>query len=187
VRWRDSGDKAKIRAWCRELVTRLEPILYELAIPNEYECATRFKVPLTIPGLDGAPRQILLTGEMDLLTWRSRGVPLAVWDLKATEDTSYWRKTSGQLTFYEIAVWGMTGHWPEVSGLIQPMCPEQVPQFWFTAEHRRQMFVTICDVAADIWSKNLPPKADSAGCDRCSVKQACPKFSHGRGRVALGG
>lgn len=183
VKWRDSQDRAKLRAWCKDLVTRLEPILYELVIPYEYEVAARFKVPLTIPGLDGAPRKILLTGEMDLLTWRPARVPRAIWDLKATEDTSYWRKVAGQITFYEIAVWGMTGQWPEVSGLIQPMCPEQVPRFSFGAEERRQMFVTICNVAADIWSKNLPPKADPAGCDRCPVKQACPKFAHGRGRM----
>lgn len=183
VKWRDGQDKAKIRAWCRELVTRLEPILFELVIPYEYESHVRFKVPLIIPGLDGAPRQILLAGEMDLLTWRRKDVPLAIRDLKATEDPGYWRKVTGQLVFYEIAVWGMTGLWPEESGLIQPMCPERVLPFYFDAELRRQMFVAICQVAADIWSRNLPPKADPAGCDRCPVKAACPKFALGRGRV----
>jgi PD-(D/E)XK nuclease superfamily len=187
VKWRDAGDKAMIREWCRECVTRLEPILYELVIPHEYESAVRFTVPLTIPGLDGAPRQVQLAGEMDLRTWRPGKVPLSVDDLKATEDTSYWRKTSGQLVFYEIACYGMTGRWPEVSRLIQPMCPEQVISFSFTAEDRRQMFVTICSVAADIWSKNLPPKSSSAGCDRCPVRHGCVKFSHGRGRVPLAG
>lgn len=183
VKWRDAGDKPQARAWCKDLVTRLEPILYELVIPYEYEVAVRFKVPLTIPGLNGEPRKILLAGEMDLLTWRAPKTPLAVRDLKATEDTSYWRKVSGQLVFYEIAVFGMTGKWPEVSSLIQPMCPDQVPEFRFGDEERRQMFVTICNVAADIWAKNLPPKADAAGCDRCPVKPACPKFAVGRGRV----
>lgn len=189
VKWRDTGDRAKLRAWCKELVTRLEPILLEEVIPYEYEVATRFKVPLTIPGLDGNPRKILLTGEMDLLTWREKGLPRAVQDLKATEDNSYWRKVSGQLTFYEIAVWGMCGKWPEFSGLIQPMCDEPTPKFWFgtdPADPRRQMFVTICNVAADIWRKDLPPKADAAGCSYCPVKQACPKFAVGRGRVPAG-
>ena len=81
----------------------------------------------------------------------------------------------------------MTGAWPEVSGLIQPMCPEQVLRFYFTPEHRREMFVTICQVAADIWAGNLPPKADNHGCDWCAVKAACPKYAHGRGRVPLAG
>lgn len=187
VKWRDSGaDKAKVRAWCKELVIRLEPILFDLIIPHAYEPHSRFRVPLTVPYLDGTPRQILLTGETDLRTWHPDKRPLAVWDLKGTEDTSYWRKVTGQLVFYEIATWGMTGTWPEVSGLIQPMCPEQVLPFYFTAEHRRQMFVTICDVANDIWRKNLPPKSSSDGCSQCSVHAACPKFAHSRGRVPLG-
>ena len=108
-------------------------------------------------------------------------------DLKATEDTSYWRKVTGQLLFYEIATWGMTGHWPEVSRLIQPMCSEPYLEFHFTPEHRREMFVTICSVANDIWRDNLPPKSDSAGCSVCPVRAACPKYSHGRGRIPLAG
>jgi len=187
VKWRSLGDKAKVRAWCKELVTRLEPILAELVIPHVYEPHSRFKVPLTIPGPGGAPRKILLIGETDLRTWRSEKVPLAVWDLKGTEDTSYWRKVTGQLIFYEIATWGMTGVWPEVSGLIQPMCPEPVLRFYFTADHRREMFRTICQVAADIWAGNLPPKADNRGCDWCAVHHSCPKFARGRGRVPLAG
>ena len=81
-------------------------------------------------------------------------------------------------------MFGMTGHWPEVSRLFQPMCPEPVLPFYFTAEHRREMFVTICQVAADIWAGNLAPKTDSAGCDRCAVHHSCPKFATGRGRVS---
>ena len=187
VKWRNPGDKARVRAWCRECVTRLEPVLFELVIPYKYEPHVRFKVPLTIPGPGGQPREILLAGEMDFLTWRPGKVPLAVDDLKATQDTSYWRKVTGQLLFYEIAVWGMTGHWPEVSRLFQPMCPEPVLRFYFTADHRREMFRTICQVAADIWAGNLPPKADNHGCDWCAVKAACPKYAHGRGRVPLAG
>jgi hypothetical protein len=187
VRWRDRGDKERVRDWCRECVTRLEPILFDLIIPYSYEPHARFTVPFTIPGPDGVPRQILLTGETDLRTWRSEKVPWSVDDLKATEDASYWRKVTGQLVFYEIATWGMTGRWPEVSRLLQPMCAEPVLEFRFTADHRREMFVTICDVASDFWRKNLPPKASSAGCDRCEVRQACPKYAHGRGRVPLAG
>ena len=185
VKWRDRGDKVKVRAWCKELVTRLEPVLYELVIPFDYEPHSRFKVPLSIPGPGGQPRQLLLTGETDLRTWRAEKAPLGIWDLKGTENEDYWRKVTGQLLFYEIATWGMTGHWPEVSGLIQPMCSEPVLKFYFTADHRREMFKTVCDVANDIWRDNLPPKADSTGCSYCPVKHACSKFAHGRGRVPL--
>lgn len=186
VRWRSNQERDQARAWCRECVTRLEPILFDLILPHAYEPHARFKVPLTIPGPDGQPRQILLTGETDLRTWREPGVPLSVDDLKATEDPGYWRKVTGQLLFYEIATWGMTGRWPEVSRLLQPMCAEPVLPFYFTADHRREMFKTICDVANDIWRDNLPPKKDSAGCSQCAVKHCCPKFSHGRGRVRVG-
>jgi hypothetical protein len=182
VRWLSKADREQARKWCRECVTRLEPILFDLILPHAYEPHARFKTPLTIPGPGGQPRQILLTGETDLRTWRGEQVPLSVDDLKATEDTSYWRKVTGQLLFYEIATWGMTGRWPEVSRLIQPMCDQRVLEFKFTAEHRRQMFVTICNVANDIWRDNLPPKKDSTGCSYCPVKHACSKFAAGRGR-----
>ncbi len=186
VKWRDPGDKGRVRVWCRELVTRLEPILFDLVIPFEYQPALRFEVPLTIPGPDGVPREIRLRGEMDLFT-RDRGTQAtSVMDLKGTEDTSYWRKVTGQLVFYEIAAKIMTGSWPEVSRLIQPMCPEPVLPFYFSEDDRREMLVTICDVAADIWRGELPPKADNAGCNQCACKAACPKFAHGRGRVPVG-
>jgi hypothetical protein len=183
VKWRDGGDKTKVRVWCKELVTRLEPLLEEHVLPFDYEPHNRFKVPLTIPGPGGEPRQILLTGETDLRTWHPDKRPRSILDLKGTENSSYWRTTYPQLIFYEIATWGMTGHWPEFSGLIQPMCPEPYLPFYFTADQRREMFVTICAVANDVWTENLPPKADSTGCNRCPVKSACPKFAHGRGRV----
>ena len=54
VKWRTPGDKARVCAWCKELVTRLEPILYELVIPYVHEPHSRFKVPLTIPGPGGS-------------------------------------------------------------------------------------------------------------------------------------
>lgn len=186
VRWRSAQDRAQALAWCTECVTRLEPILLDLVLPHAYEPHAKFKVPLTIPGPGGEMRKILLAGETDLRTWRTEKVPLSVDDLKATEDAGYWRKVTGQLLFYEIATWGMTGAWPEVSRLIQPMCEQRVLEFKFTAEHRREMFVTICNVANDIWRDNLPPKADSTGCSQCAVKHACPKYATGRGRVRAG-
>lgn len=185
VRWRGPQDREKVRDWCRECVTRLEPLLYRYIIPYLYEPHARFRVPMTIPGTGGEPRQILLTGETDFRTWREEKVPLSIDDLKATQDPGYWRKVTGQLVFYEIATWGMTGRWPEVSRLFQPMCPEPVLEFRFSADHRREMFVTICAVANDFWRDNLPPKADSIGCDRCEVRAPCPKYAYGRGRVPL--
>lgn len=185
VKWRGPADKSQTRIWCRELVTRLEPILFELALPYEIQPASRFEVPLTIPGPDGAPRKIALRGEMDLITRKPRTTATAVWDLKGTEDTSYWRKVTGQLLFYEIAMRLMTGEWPKVSGLIQPMCPDPVLTFRFSEDDRMQMLQTICRVAEDIWRGELPPKLDNAGCSQCAVRAACPKFAHSRGRVPV--
>ena len=110
-------------------------------------------------------------------------MPASPWDLKGTEDASYWRKVTGQLLFYEIALRLMTGEWPKVSGLIQPMCPDPVLTFCFTEDDRREMLGTICRVAEDIWRGELPPKSGNAGCSQCEVSAACPKFAHGRGRV----
>jgi hypothetical protein len=186
IKWRDLGDKERVRTWCRELVTRLEPILFHLIIPYEYQPALRFEVPLTIDGPGGEPRKIALRGEMDLFTRKPGTTATAVDDLKGTADPNYWRKVTGQLLFYEIAVKVMTGDWPRVSRLIQPMCPEPVLPFIFTEDQRREMFATICAVANDIWRGELPPKADNAGCNQCAVKAACPKFAHSRGRVPAG-
>ncbi len=184
VKWRGPSDKAAVREFCHELVTRLEPILFKLCIPYDWHEAYRFSVPVTIPYLDGSPREILLVGEIDLLT---RPDKWAVWDLKGTKDDQYWRKVAGQLLFYEISWAAKTGEWPQVSGLIQPMCKEPVLTFNFTADHRREMMTRICGVAKDIWSGALVPKDDSAGCDRCPVRHACPKYkvAGGRGRASL--
>ena len=186
IKWRDLGDKERVRLWCRELVVRLEPILFDLIIPYEYQPALRFEVPLTIPGPGGGPRKIALRGEMDLFTRKPGTTATAVDDLKGTADPSYWRKVTGQLLFYEIAVKLMTGDWPRVSRLIQPMCPEPVLAFRFTEDQRREMFAVICSVASDIWRGELPAKADNAGCNQCACRAACPKFAHSRGRVPAG-
>ena len=98
-----------------------------------------------------------------------------MWDLKGTGDTSYWRKVAiGQLLFYEIAVRGMTGQWPRVSGLVQPMCPEPVLPFHFSEDDRRQMFATICSVAADIWRGELPQNLIMPGAASARLKRPVP-------------
>lgn len=181
VKWRGTSDKQKVISWCRDLVTRLEPIIVEHVLSFDYQPAVRFEVPLTVPHLDGTPTEIRLIGEMDLLV-RVGEKTHHLWDLKATEDGNYWRKTVGQLVFYEIAHYGMFGFFPGVSGLIQPMCDQQVLMFNITDEQRRQMFVAICDTAADIWRGDLPPKSDNIGCDWCPVHHACSKHARSRGR-----
>lgn len=188
VKWRHSKDKAEVLEFCRDLVVRLEDILTWLCLPYEWEEAVRFSTPVTIPGPDGQPRQILLVGEMDLLIRDPRGVH--IWDLKGTKDNTYYRKVTGQLAFYEVAWRAGSGEWPVRSGLIQPMCDQPVISFDFGQNNdaaRNQLMGRIIGTANDIWAGRLDPKADSDGCGWCPVRHACPKFKvpGGSGRAQL--
>lgn len=184
VRWRGAGDKDKVREFCRTLVTRLEPILVKYALPFDWEPAKRFKVRLKIRDQHGQWREVDLVGEMDLLVRDSLG-RFAVWDLKATENDQYYKKVLGQLAFYALAVRAMHGVFPVMTGLIQPMCKQQVLPVAVDDQAVREMAGRIEKVARDIWAGNLAPKADNAGCGWCPVQHACPKFAKRPGRVSL--
>jgi len=184
VRWKSPADRDESRAWCRELVTRLEPILRRCVLPFDYEPALRFSVPLRVPYLDDSPQRVWLRGEMDLLV-RDSQARHAVWDLKATENTDYWRKCVGQLVFYDIVVRVMTGAHPVGCGLIQPMCPEQVLPFVFTQQQRSEVVQRILGYCRSVWRGEHRPKEGTAGCSFCEVRHACPRYAgQGRGRVA---
>jgi hypothetical protein len=192
VRWKTPTDKAETLQFCRDLVAKLEPILQVYCLPFDWAPAVRFEVPITIPYLDGTMREIILVGEIDLLVFDRLG-RVAVWDLKATRDNSYWRKVAGQLAFYAIACRAskspQLGRWPARTGLIQPMCDQQVLQVDITEEAKRQMSARIVRTARDIWAGNLAPKESNDGCGWCQVRHACPKFAApaGSGRVRIGG
>jgi hypothetical protein len=184
VKWRRAGDKQETLEFCREAVRRLEPLLEKVCLPYDWQPAVRFSVPLSVPGLDGQPALVNLTGEFDLLVEYPDGV--VPWDLKATKDNSYWRKVKGQLVFYCIAVAALRGQWPKAAGLIQPMCDEPLPMWEFTEQDYREMFARITSFAHDRWAGRVQPKQDNAGCTYCEVRGVCPKFPKGRGRVPLG-
>lgn len=186
VHWKSATDKADTRAFCRELVARLEPILVRYALPFEWQEAKRFSVPIAVPYLDGRLREIILVGEIDLLVRDCEG-RIAVWDLKATRDNGYYRKVLGQLAFYALAVRAMTGQFPVMTGLIQPMCDQRVLPVTVDHDAVAQMAGRITKTAQDIWAGRLAPKEDNVGCAYCPVKHACPKFSFGGkpGRMSL--
>lgn len=188
VRWRSAADKEEVRAFCRELVARLERILVQLCLPYEWQPHVRFSVPLEVPWLDGTLRQILLTGEIDLLIRRALH-EVGEFDLKATRDEQYWRKVEGQMGFYDICWWGKTGVFPVATALIQPMCKQQVLPFRFSERSRRELFARICTTAMDIFRDDLPPAPEERRCSMCGVKHACPvhKVPAGGGRVVMGG
>lgn len=190
VRWKSATDKAKVTEFCIELVRRLEPLLYDLVIPYDYEDAKRFRVPINIPYLDGRPTQIYLAGEMDLLVRRpgvERTHEYDIWDLKGTADEGYWRKTIAQITFYDLATYSMFGQYSERAGLIQPMCKQQVIHAPVTDQNRAELMQRIINMAHDMWKKDWSPKESVTGCSYCAVRHACERFKapdfHGSARV----
>ena len=174
VKWKHKTDKADLREFCITLTKKLEPILFKLVVPFDYEPAKRFKIPMTLPGINNEPTEIFLTGEFDLLVRENSHYN--VWDLKATADNNYWKKTLGQLVFYDLAVYAMMGESPVKSGLIQPMCDQQVLEFNFTNDDRRAMLARIMTMLRAVWTEDHSPKDDVAGCSWCQVKHACEKY-----------
>jgi PD-(D/E)XK nuclease superfamily protein len=177
IRWRHSTDREEVREFCRELVTRLEAILARYCLPFDWTPAWRFEVPLSVQ-YGGCMRKLTLAGETDLLVFDNQG-RVIVWDLKATKDDSYWRKTLAQLAFYAIAVKcsksERLGRWPMRCGLIQPMCKQQVMPVDVMAgggQAIREMAGRIQRTAIDIWENRLDPKPND-WCSSCEVKHAC--------------
>jgi hypothetical protein len=183
VRWRNADDRAHLRRFCTDLVTRLEPILTDLVLPHPFEAAKRFKAPVRMPYLDGTPTTINLIGEMDLLV---REPGYVVWDLKGTADNTYWRKVLGQLIFYDLAVLALHGEPTVRCGLIQPMCDEPVLTFDITPELRRQMWGRIAGMATDIWRADTSCKDGTTGCNYCEVNHACPRYRPTGNTMTLG-
>lgn len=175
VRWRDLGDRAEVAAFCRELVGRLEPILREHVLPYPHTAAKRFKVPMTLPYLDGSKTKILLTGEMDLQVRQPDG--WVVWDLKGTKDNDYWRKVTGQLVFYDLVTLCQEGEGTRKVGLIQPMCKLPKREFKVTGQARLELMARIQRYCVDAWREVATPTTDHNRCGFCDVKHACVQYA----------
>ena len=191
VRWKSATDRAEMTQYCIELVRRLEPILEKEVLPFDFISAYRFKVPVQVPWLDGTPTWIYLIGEYDLAVYDDGYI---VWDLKATRDDQYWRKTLGQLIFYDLSIGAEYGEFTKKVGLIQPMCQNRTPEWVVSDEARQEMWARIHRMATDIWLKDHSPKVDSVGCTYCPVRHSCEKFktrlvvdSKGKRRMSFGG
>ena len=181
VRWRNADDREETRQFCRELVTRLEPLLAQYCLPYDWAQAYRFKVPVKVP-YGRELREITLVGEIDLLVFDKFG-RVWIWDLKATKNNEYYRKVLGQLAFYAIAVKASAaeplGRWPVMAGLLQPMwdTPDlKVDIMKDDGQAIREMASRIERVAGDIWAGRLDPKPNE-WCHWCEVKHACPLFA----------
>ena len=177
ITWKqDLADRENVRKDCIEAVTKIEPLLLKHVVPFEYEADFRFDAPLRIPRPDGTKETLTLIGFMDILVRDDAG-EYHVFDVKHTRDSSYWRKTVGQLTFYDLATRLIFGKNTKSTGLLQPLCPKPVHPYEVTDDLRLQMYQRIVGVANDIWNEDNTPRADNKICGYCEVKSACEKFA----------
>ncbi len=175
VKWRTATDKAEVLEFCQELVVKLEPILERLVLPHTWGTGVRFKVPISIPDPAGGKADIFLTGEMDILVKDLSG-QYAIWDLKATANNDYWRKTIAQLTFYDLAVRALFGSFPTEAGLIQPMCDQQVLPVTIQSQDRVDLMSRVVSMAHDMWRDYAPIRDDGGSCAYCHVRHACDRY-----------
>lgn len=176
IKWRHSSDKTEIKDFCVEVTTALEPILTARVLPYKYDQAFRFFTPVKIRRPDGEIVEIVLRGEFDLLVQDPKDDRYIVWDLKTTKDNDYWKKSLGQLIFYDLVIISMTGQPPKKSGFIQPACNEQIKEFLFSQEDRSNMWGRIQAMMQSEWQGDHEPKKDNTGCSFCEVAHKCQKF-----------
>lgn len=185
VKWKTQDDKANSLDWTSRLLVKLEVLAQELILPYEYKADYRFKAPITIPYLDGSDAEVLLIGAVDVLVTDPSNNNMHVWDLKATENNSYWRKTIGQLVFYDIGLGASVGRFPTITGLIQPMCKQQIIEADIQDAHRAQLMQNIVKYAHSVWSEDFRPKVSNTGCSFCPYKHACAKYKKVPGGIRL--
>jgi hypothetical protein len=176
IQWKDIEDRQRVLADCIEAVTKIEPALEEYVLPYQYIPDFRFALPMDLPHPDGGFGQIILNGAMDILVKDDQG-QFQVWDVKHTKNNDYWRKTEGQLTFYDLAVGAGTGQGTTVTGLLQPLCDLPVKTFVISDDKRNQLRQRVMSMAQDLWNGDVAPRVDNRYCGYCAVKHACPKFA----------
>ena len=188
VAWkRDVNDRKQIEKDCIEAVTKIEPVLLKHVVPFEYEADFRFDAPLLLPR-DGGKELINLIGYMDIIVRGDDG-RIRVFDVKHTRDSSYWRKTVGQLTFYDFAVQLLFKTKTSQTGLFQPLCAKEVYPYEVTDQARAEMYQRIVRVVTDIWNNDNAPNEHNKFCGQCEMRMACPKFApvlkDGKKRVSI--
>ncbi|MFA7264767.1 MAG: PD-(D/E)XK nuclease family protein [Candidatus Nanopelagicales bacterium] len=178
VNWKSDTDRAEMAEWVRQLVTRLEPFLLKEVIPYEYEPEARFRVPLRIPDLNGETAQIMLVGGMDILVRESKLPPVwAAYDLKATANPDYLRKTLGQGVFYSLAHYAREGVPLRTFAFVQPMVETNpIAYVDITDADLSSMMARIVAMAHDIWRGDTEPNKDDKACSWCPVRHACAKY-----------
>ena len=190
VRWRNPGDRKLVVADCTEAVKAIEPILLKYVVPFDFEADKHFEAEIMIRHpRTGEPEQIILNGYMDILVRDDKGRWI-VWDVKHTRDESYWRKTVGQLGFYDLAVELMFGQASAMTGLLQPLCKEKVKAYKPSVDSRNQLLQRILGMANDVLLDIKTPVEGTGPCGFCPTRHACTKFepiidAKGKKRMAL--
>lgn len=186
LRWKDPADRDSIIKECQTAVTKIEPSLERLVLPYDFDVDFGFKAPMTIPNPAGGKTDLLLIGYKDIIV-RQKPDVWAVYDVKHTKDDYYWKKTRGQLSFYDLAVDVMFGVPTVEVGLLQPLCKETERIFHLTDEDRAILLSHVQNMADDIFLKNFEPDAPVSACMFCNVKHACSRFTpvNGSKRVPL--
>jgi hypothetical protein len=177
VRWKSPTDKQESIEWCRDLLVKIEPLVNEMVVPHlpHVYADKHLRGKVTIPDLEGNPKDIMMIGILDILI--DSPDFLAVYDLKATSDESYWKKTIMQLVFYSIMMEAAGYRTPDATALIQPMCKEQIKPIYITEQHKIALMQKIVAYAHSVWAADFAPKESDAGClSWCEVAHACVKF-----------
>lgn len=175
VKWRSAHDRTLVEEECKEAVTKIRPYLEKFVLPFDYEADHHFEVVLEVPHPHGGIGTIILNGYMDILV-RDRQGRWAIWDVKHTKDDQYWRKTAGQISFYDYALSIREGQGAAIGGLLQPLCKEPVKQIPIDPGNRQKITADIISMARDIWRDDFALSATTKPCEWCEYKHACPRF-----------
>lgn len=175
IAWKDAQDKAKVIADVRLATQLIQPALVKYVLPYDYQADFKFQAPVKVPHPAGGHETVILIGAMDI-TVRDDHDRFWVWDVKMTRDDDYWRKTQGQLTFYDLVNVILHGKGTVRTGLLQPLCKEPIKAFEITNEKRADMLMRIAAMARSIWLNERIPRQDTKLCNWCEAKGACSKF-----------
>ena len=177
LKWKDAGDRDFVIRECQEAVLNIEPFLTKYVLPYEYDADFGFKAPIqTTHPITGEPATIILNGFMDIIVKMGED-KWAVYDVKHTKDEYYWKKTRGQLLFYDLATEIMFQTPTVATGLLQPLCRDKFKVFTLTEAERTVLLKHVLDMANDVWLDEKTPTTDPGPCSFCNVKHACSKFT----------
>lgn len=162
---------------CREAARILEPILLKYVVPYQFQVDYRFKAPLRVEDPRGGFVDVLLIGAMDILVYMPERDAFAIYDVKHTKDNGYWRKTMGQLNFYDLVVELTEGQASKALALFQPLATPTIKPIALTENMKTELLQQINGFVIDVVRDDLPPNQDSRSCRYCDFKHACTKFT----------